>query len=42
MAGMLRNGTKVTERKGLNYVIGADGKPLRFRPWLGDSFSFLY
>lgn len=39
---MLRNGTKVTERKGLNYVIGADGKPLRFRPWLGDSFSFLY
>ena len=42
MAGMLKKGTELINRKGLNYVIGPDGKPLRFKPWLGDSFSFLY
>ena len=39
---MLKKGTKVINSKGLNYVIGAHGKPLRFKPWLGDAFSFLY
>jgi len=39
---MLKKGTELINRKGLNYVIGPDGKPLRFKPWLGDSFSFLY
>jgi SAM-dependent methyltransferase len=42
MASMLKKGTKVINKKGLNYVIGTDGKALRFKPWLGDSFSFLY
>jgi SAM-dependent methyltransferase len=42
MATMLKKGTKVINKKGLNYVIGTDGKPLRFKPWIGDSFSFLY
>jgi len=42
IASMLRTGTKVINKKGLNFVIGTDGKPLRFKPWLGDSFSFLY
>ncbi len=39
---MLKKDTKVINRKGLNYVIGAHGKPLRFKPWLGDFLSFLY
>jgi SAM-dependent methyltransferase len=42
MAAMLKKGTKVINSKGLNYVIGAHGKPLRFKPWLGGSFSFFY
>jgi SAM-dependent methyltransferase len=41
-ANMLKKGTKVINRKGLNYVIGPDGRPLRYKPWIGDSFSFLY
>jgi ubiquinone/menaquinone biosynthesis C-methylase UbiE len=39
---MLEKGTKVIDKKGLKYVIGPDGRPLRFKPWIGDSFSFLY
>ena len=39
---MLKKGAKVIRRKGLNYVIGPEGKPMQFKPWLGDSFSFLY
>jgi SAM-dependent methyltransferase len=42
IASMLKKITRVINKKGLNYVIGTDGKPLRFKPWLGDSFSFLY
>jgi ubiquinone/menaquinone biosynthesis C-methylase UbiE len=42
MAGMLRHGTRLINKKGLNYVVGLDGKPLQFKPWLGDSFSFFY
>lgn len=39
---MLKKETKVVKTKGLNYVVGSGGKPLRITPWLGDSFSFLY
>jgi SAM-dependent methyltransferase len=39
---MLKKGTKAISKKGLNYVIGTDGKPRRFKPWLGESLSFLY
>jgi SAM-dependent methyltransferase len=42
MVSMLKKDTKVINKKGLNYVIGTDGKPLRIKPWLGESFSFLY
>jgi ubiquinone/menaquinone biosynthesis C-methylase UbiE len=39
---MLKKGIKVTNKKGLNYIV-EDGAPLmKFKPWLGDSFSFLY
>jgi SAM-dependent methyltransferase len=41
-ASMLKKDTKVINKKGLKYVIGPDGRPLRFKPWIGDSFSFLY
>ena len=39
---MLKKGTKVINKKGLNYVIGTDGKPLRLKPWLGGPLSLLY
>ncbi len=39
---MLKKGTKVTNKGGLQYVIGADGKPLRIKPWMGNALSFLY
>ena len=39
---MLKNGIKVVRKKGLHFVRGADGKPSRFKPWLGDCFAFLY
>jgi len=39
---MLKNGIKVINKKGLNYTLGDGGKLLQFKPWLGDSFSFLY
>ncbi len=39
---MLNNETKVFKKKGLHYLIEDEGKLLHFKPWLGDSFSFLY
>ncbi|MBM9512047.1 class I SAM-dependent methyltransferase [Desulfogranum marinum] len=42
MAEMLKKGAKVISKKGVNYLLGNDGKPQVFKPWLGDSFSFLY
>ena len=39
---MLKNGIKVVNKKGLNYIVEDGGKLLQFKPWLGDSFSFLY
>lgn len=39
---MLKNGITICETDGLNFVIGTDGKPVRFKPWLGDTFAFLY
>jgi len=39
---MLKNGINAVNKKGLNFVLGTDGRPIRFRPWLGDSLSFLY
>ena len=39
---MLRKGARIVTKNGLNFVLGAGDKPLRFKPWLGDSFAFLY
>jgi ubiquinone/menaquinone biosynthesis C-methylase UbiE len=39
---MLKNGINVVKKKGLYYIAEDGGKLLRFKPWLGDSFSFLY
>lgn len=42
IAKMLKKDTQTVKKNGLNYVIGTDGNPQRFTPWLGDCFSFLY
>ena len=39
---MLRNGIMVVEKKGLYYIVKNDGSLMKFKPWLGDVFSFLY
>ena len=39
---MLKNGIRATEKKGLYYIVEAEGNLLKFKPWLGDAFSFLY
>ena len=39
---MLKNGTKVISKKELHYVVEDGGNLLKFKPWLGDAFSFLY
>lgn len=39
---MLNKDRQTVKKNGLNYVIGTNGKPQRFKPWLGDCFSFLY
>ena len=39
---MLKNGIKVINKKGLHYIVEDRGNLLKFKPWLGDAFSFLY
>jgi ubiquinone/menaquinone biosynthesis C-methylase UbiE len=39
---MLKNGIKIINKKGLHYIVEDGGRPLKFKPWLGDAFSFLY
>ncbi len=39
---MLKKGIHIIQKKGLYYIVQNNGKPLRFKPWLGDAFSFLY
>ncbi len=39
---MLRKGINVIKKRGLYYIVEDGNKPLRFKPWLGDTFSFLY
>ena len=39
---MLNKKIRTIKVNGLNYILGEDDKPVRFKPWLGDSFSFLY
>ncbi len=35
MTTMLKEDTRVINKKCLNYVIGTDDRPLRFKPWIG-------
>jgi ubiquinone/menaquinone biosynthesis C-methylase UbiE len=39
---MLKNDVQIVNKKELNYMVDSRGQIVRFRPWLGDSFSFLY
>ena len=39
---MLKSELKITERKGLHYCADDGGNLKKFKPWLGDVFSFLY
>ena len=39
---MLRDEIKTIDKKGLYYIVGDEEKVLKFKPWLGDAFSFLY
>jgi SAM-dependent methyltransferase len=38
----LRTGIKVIHKNGLHYIVGERGRVRKFKPWLGDAFSFLY
>ncbi|MCK5833837.1 hypothetical protein KAH81_09255 [bacterium] len=42
MANLLRKSIKTVHKNDLEYIIAPDGKPLCFKAWLGDWFSFLY
>jgi len=39
---VLKSDIRVIKRKGLYYVAKSENGVKRFKPWLGDSFSFLY
>ena len=39
---MLRDGVKSIDKKGIRYIVDRENKVIRFKPWLGDFFSFLY
>jgi SAM-dependent methyltransferase len=39
---LLKNGIKVIKKKDLHYIVEDGGGLLKFKPWLGDAFSFLY
>jgi len=39
---MLKKGINVIIRNKLHYIVTDSGKLVCYKPWLGDSFSFLY
>jgi len=39
---VIKNGIRIIRRKGLYYMAGRGDRPLKFKPWLGDCFAFLY
>ncbi|MBI9086057.1 MAG: class I SAM-dependent methyltransferase [Desulfobacterales bacterium] len=39
---MLKQGTHISNRHGIGYIIDQRGRPVRYKPWLGDAFAFLY
>ena len=38
----LKPGIRIIRKGELRYLAGSGGRPLQFKPWLGDCFSFLY
>ena len=32
----------VKRRRSINYILNSNGKAIKYKPWLGDMFSFLY
>ena len=38
----LKPGIQIVEKKGLHYIVERGNRVVRFKPWLGDSVSFLY
>ena len=38
----LKPAIQVIKQKELYYTVGRENHPVKFKPWLGDSFSFLY
>lgn len=39
---MLKDGIKIKKRGSLSFIMMGNDKIMRFKPWLGDSFSFMY
>lgn len=39
---MLKHQTRTKKYRGVHYIIDSDDRPRRYRPWLGDAFSFFY
>ena len=39
---MLKKGITAVNKKGLNYIAEEGGRLQKFKPWLGDAFSFMY
>ena len=42
MAAKIKPNIEIIQKNGLNYIAEDGNRPRRFKPWLGDSFSFLY
>ena len=38
----LKPDVQVIKKRGLHYTVASGNRLIRFKPWLGDSFSFLY
>ncbi len=39
---MLKSGIQIIKKKDLCYIVKGESSVKQFKPWLGDSFSFLY
>ena len=39
---MLKKDRRAIKKNGLYYIVEDGGRLLKFKPWLGDAFSFLY
>ncbi|MFW6134674.1 MAG: class I SAM-dependent methyltransferase [Elusimicrobiota bacterium] len=38
----IKDAVKITKRNGINYFLDDNNKLIKYKPWLGDLFSFLY